>query len=295
MALCSKTYYCWDSDGRDKLSSKGLQKMANANGLAYKVYHHARVIMNNMQATHPCLVSDWFTHKFHLYDISIIYLGQNVSHKDPSHRTISLNANYVVLFKNPRDMSQISHLDKQVYPGGNSILTAAFQDTTVMRAPSYMELTSTRQCLRNFACTTLYFLMKTFLRHLHTGPPPGPEEVGRSVAAKTTKGPPLFTNRHSPWQQQPVQQKSTSTALAVSNSANDGPQQQQQQQQCRPSITAPMIIAVAWQLHRNNHSKAMMPGLTPRCDPLQLSQARKCHMYLEQGSAQGREAADSWC
>ena len=103
-----------------------------------------------------------------------------------------------------------------------------------MRAPSYMELTSTRQCLRNFACTTPYFLMKTFLRHLHTGPPPGPEEVGRSVAAKTTKGPPLFTNMHSPWQQQPVQQRSTSTALAVSNSANDGPQQQQQQQQCQP-------------------------------------------------------------
>ena len=79
VALCSKTYYCWDSDGRDKLSSKGLQKMANAKGLPYKVNHHARVIMNNMQATHPCLVSDWFTHKFHLYDISIIHLGQNVS------------------------------------------------------------------------------------------------------------------------------------------------------------------------------------------------------------------------
>ena len=62
-----------------------------------------------------------------------------------------------------------------------------------------------------------------------------------------------------------------------------------------PTITAPTIIAVAWQLHHNNHSKAMMPGLTPRCDPLQLSQARKCHVYLEQGTAQGRQAADSWC
>ena len=119
--------------------------MTNADGLAYKAYHHARVIMNDMQVTHPCLVSAWFTHKFHLYDISIIYLVQNVSHKDPSHSTISLNANYVILFKNPRDMSQISHLDKHVYSGGNGILTAAFQDTTIMRAPSYIELTSTRQ------------------------------------------------------------------------------------------------------------------------------------------------------
>ena len=192
MALCSKTYYCWDSDGRDKLSSKGLQKMANADGLAYKAYHHARVIMNDMQATHPCLVSDWFTHKFHLYDISIIYLGQNVSHKDPSHRTISLNANYIVLFKNPRDMSQISHMDKQVYSGGNGILTAAFQDTTVMRAPSYMELTSTRQCLRNFACTTPYFFMKTFLRHLPTSLPPGPEEVGEVSRGEDNKRAPII-------------------------------------------------------------------------------------------------------
>ena len=199
VALCSKTYYCWDSEGRDKLSSKGLQKMANADDLAYKAYHHAGVIMNDMQATHPCLVSAWFTHKFYLYDISITSLVQNVSHKDPSHRTISLNANYVILFKNPRDMSQISHWDKQVYSGGNGILTAAFQDTTVIRAPSYTELTSTKQCLRNFSYTTSCFLMKTFLRHLPTGPPPGPEEVERSVAAKTTKGPPLFTNRHSPW------------------------------------------------------------------------------------------------
>ena len=228
VALCSKTYYNWDSEGRDKLSSKGQQKMANADGLACKAYHHALVIMKDMQATHPCLVSAWFTHKFHLYDISIIYLVQNVSHKDPWHKTISPNANYVILLKKPRDMSQISHLARQVYSGGNGILTAALQDTTVMCAPSYMELTSTRQCLINFACTTPCFFMKTFLRHLPTGPPPQPEEVGRSVAAKTTKGPPLFTNMHSPWQQQPVQQKSTSTVLAASNSANDGPQQQQQ-------------------------------------------------------------------
>ena len=170
------------------------QKIANADGLAYKAYHHARVIMNDMQPTHPCLVSDWFTHKFHLYVISIIYLGQNVSHKDPSHSTISLNANYVVRFKNPMDMSQISHLDKQVYSGGNGILTAAFQDTTVMRAPSYMELTSTRQCLRNFSCTTPYFLMKTFLRHLPTGPPLGPEKAIFSHGEDNKRAP--FIHQH---------------------------------------------------------------------------------------------------
>ena len=72
------------------------------------------VIVDDMQATHARLVSSWFTRRAHHHDSSIIHLVQNVFDKDPSHRTISLNATYIVLFKNPRDMSQVSHLDKQV-------------------------------------------------------------------------------------------------------------------------------------------------------------------------------------
>ena len=38
VALSSKTYYCRDSQGQDKLSSKGLQKKANADSLTYEAY-----------------------------------------------------------------------------------------------------------------------------------------------------------------------------------------------------------------------------------------------------------------
>ena len=38
VALCSKTYYCRDAEGHDKLSSKGLQKNANSNALIYEAY-----------------------------------------------------------------------------------------------------------------------------------------------------------------------------------------------------------------------------------------------------------------
>ena len=38
VALSSKTYYCRDSQGQDKLSSKGLQKKANAISLTYETY-----------------------------------------------------------------------------------------------------------------------------------------------------------------------------------------------------------------------------------------------------------------
>ena len=114
------------------------------------------VIIDNMPVTHAHLVSIWFMRESHHYDSSIIHLVQNIFDKDPSHRTISLKATYIVLFKNPRDMSQVSYPDKQVYPGSNGLLTAAYHDATTARAHvvAMWWLTSTRQHHRNFTCAT---------------------------------------------------------------------------------------------------------------------------------------------
>ena len=59
-------------------------------------------IVDDMQVTHARLVSSWFTHWAHHYDLSIIHLVQNIFDKDPGPRTISLNATYIVLFKNTK-------------------------------------------------------------------------------------------------------------------------------------------------------------------------------------------------
>ena len=59
-------------------------------------------------------------HEYLLYAsliTAIIHLVQNIFNKDPSHRTISLNDTYIILFKNPRNKS------KQLYPSSNMILT----------------------------------------------------------------------------------------------------------------------------------------------------------------------------
>jgi hypothetical protein len=43
---------------------------------------------------------------------------------------MSLNAHYIVLFKNPRDANQIATLARQMYPGKSKFLIEAFKDAT---------------------------------------------------------------------------------------------------------------------------------------------------------------------
>lgn len=45
-------------------------------------------------------------------------------------RTIGLNSNYYLLLKNPRDLTQIEHLGKQMFPGKKGFLRNAYLDAT---------------------------------------------------------------------------------------------------------------------------------------------------------------------
>jgi len=61
-------------------------------------------------------VSELFTKGSHHRSISLDIITQILIHQGPSSRDISLNSKYIVLFKNPRDKTQIVHLARQVYP-----------------------------------------------------------------------------------------------------------------------------------------------------------------------------------
>jgi len=56
------------------------------------------------------LVSDIFTKISHHRNISVINMTQNVFDKNKFATTISLNAHYLVLFKNPGDANQFDVL-----------------------------------------------------------------------------------------------------------------------------------------------------------------------------------------
>ena len=59
--------------------------------------------------------SELFTKGLHHRNISLVIITQNVFQQGLSSRDISLNSKYVVVFKNPRDKTQIVHLVRHVY------------------------------------------------------------------------------------------------------------------------------------------------------------------------------------
>ena len=75
-------------------------------------------------------ISNLFTKGSHHKNLSVILVTQNLFNQGRQTRTISLNAHYLVLFKNPRDASQISHLARQMFPKKPKYLQEAYQDST---------------------------------------------------------------------------------------------------------------------------------------------------------------------
>lgn len=88
------------------------------------------VIIDDLMAETDDRVTKMFTKASHHRNTSIIYIVQNLFNKNKENRTISLNAQYMVLFKNPRDASQITHLAKQMYPGHIKYVQESFADAT---------------------------------------------------------------------------------------------------------------------------------------------------------------------
>ena len=83
------------------------------------------IIIDDLQQ-HSDLICDWFTKGSHHGDCDIIYLTQNLFLKTPSHRTASLNAHILVIFKNLRDKTQIRCLSRQLSPDNPGYIISAY-------------------------------------------------------------------------------------------------------------------------------------------------------------------------
>jgi hypothetical protein len=66
----------------------------------------------------------------HHLKISVIFISQNLFPQGKYSRVISLNCQYLVLFKNPRDNFQIRYLATQLYPRNTSYFVDAYEKAT---------------------------------------------------------------------------------------------------------------------------------------------------------------------
>src|SRR5277367_777713 len=83
------------------------------------------------------VVTRLFTQQAHHRKYFVIYSTQNMFYQSREARTRSLNCQYMVLFKNPRDKVQVRTLGMQMYPNKAHYLENIFEDAT-QDAHSYL-------------------------------------------------------------------------------------------------------------------------------------------------------------
>lgn len=74
-----------------------------------------------------------FTLGAHHRRLIVIYLNQNLYCQGSKARTISLNTHFLVLMKNPRGLSSLQCLSRQIFGGKSKLLIEAYQDC--MKSP----------------------------------------------------------------------------------------------------------------------------------------------------------------
>jgi hypothetical protein len=95
------------------------------------------IVIDDLMREADGKVVDIFSKGSHHRNLSVIFITQNIFHQSKGSRDMSLNAHYIVMFKNPRDRSQIFHFSRQVFPENPRFLQEAFADAT-SRPHSYL-------------------------------------------------------------------------------------------------------------------------------------------------------------
>ena len=103
-------------------------------------------------------VTKFFTQGSHHKNLTVVYIVQNLFNQDAAMRTISLNTHYMILFKTPRDATQIRTLGQQMYPDTARMLVDAYRDAT-SEPYGYLLLN-----LRPDACDALRILTHVFAK-----------------------------------------------------------------------------------------------------------------------------------
>lgn len=88
------------------------------------------LILDDLMQETDSRVTQIFTKLSHHKNVSVVYLTQNLFYGSKHNRTISLNSQYFILYKNARDANQVANLARQMYPGKSAFMVEAFKDAT---------------------------------------------------------------------------------------------------------------------------------------------------------------------
>ena len=105
---------------------QGMQDRSNDSSIS-TIYIFDDMMKDATQNDEVC---EMYTEGSHHTNLSVICMLQNLYYKGKQNRTMSLNTQYLVLFKNPRDQQQVAVLARQMYPDKTKYFLDKFREAT---------------------------------------------------------------------------------------------------------------------------------------------------------------------
>ena len=133
--------FCYNNDQSSytRLKNQSPVPIEFVEGLASVVPSPRTLLVLDDLQDESKLIEQYFVRHTHHSDLVVIYITQNLFLKTPHHRTCNLNTHILCVFKNPRDLLQISALGKQICPQNNNFLLNAYIQATT-KAHGYLAL-----------------------------------------------------------------------------------------------------------------------------------------------------------
>lgn len=101
-----------------------------------------------------------FTKKSHHWNVSIVFIVQNLYFKGKQMTTIARNSHYTILLSNRRDQSQIWSLARQLYPGKSKEFLSVYQEA-VKRPYGYLLIDTRPGSNQKFQLRTRIFTQES--------------------------------------------------------------------------------------------------------------------------------------
>ena len=111
----------------------------NIEEIADKNNNHILIVLDDLMNCIDQRIVDLFTVGTHHLNISCVFITQNIFHHSKYLRTISLNAHYIILFRQ-RDSNQIEVLARQILGSSKAKEFSKLYDTSMQKRFGYLVL-----------------------------------------------------------------------------------------------------------------------------------------------------------